>query len=470
MIKPESIDDLFSYNSHDRNQYVLRHIKRLVQIAQISQNEEQRTLLLLSSVEYLLALGKINFAKQTLSSLNYIQTGDSLLLQAKYYHAQGLLFLYEAHIIESLEAFDKSMALSKPLIEDNIYNQTRLYKEIALIEFYEPEALIHLISYLHNEDYLSSYERTMISAAYLIGINHFQRKLTEEDLNMLDKCVSQEDTGAFALYLIAKSLYFQKEDILLHEKITSLLLKTQGVKGPFWIINQYLTQSYLDVISNESLLKWQSIYLKPLMKYRENDQSSLFSHLDDEPKVSQTSCLNCDNRCCYDGVYVTYAEEDKIKKHIGQYPDEFPHVPTEFLEDGEWEFLFGGKRTKRVPHNYTKSDYPAHFEKTICIFALEDGSCSLQKSAIRHDMHPWSLKPELCWKFPLIGLFNDDGFEHPHYFGQKDPHYFDESQPGYLSFLPCSVVTEEGISWKKMYRNELQYFLANEKKKKSKEE
>lgn len=466
MKKPESIDDLLTYNLHDRNHYVLRHIGRLVQISDINQNEEQKTLLLLNSIENLLALGKINAAKQTLISLNHIKNSDSTLLKALYYHIEGLFFLYESHIIESLEAFDKSMTLSKLIKDNNLYRRTRLYKEMALIEFYEPEALNHLSNYLHTYHDLTSYEKSMMAAVYLIGINHFQKRLSEEELLFIDQCVNPEDVGPFAFYLIAKQSYNQNQDTSLHAKISSLLLKTQGIKGPFWIINDYINEVYPDILSDDLLLKWQNTFLLPLIQYRKKDQSSLFSHIEDNPKVSLTSCLNCDNRCCYDGVYVTYAEEDKIKSHIRQYPEEFTHLPQEFLEDGEWEFLFGGKRTKRVPHVYTRSDYPAHFEKTICIFALKDGSCSLQKSAIRHDMHPWSLKPELCWKFPLIGLFNDDGYNHPHYFGQKDPHYFDENQPGYLSFLPCSVVTEEGISWKKMYRNELQYYLANEEKKK----
>jgi hypothetical protein len=163
---------------------------------------------------------------------------------------------------------------------------------------------------------------------------------------------------------------------------------------------------------------------------------------------------------------VTYAEEAKIRDHIKKHPDEFRHVPSDFLEKGEWEFLFGGNRTKRVPHVYTREDFPKHFQQTICVFALPNGLCSLQQSAVNHGMHPWSLKPELCWKFPLVGLFNEDAINHPHYFDEPDPHYFSEAEPGYLSFLPCAKTDESGLSWKQLYQNELQYYLAKKQSKK----
>ena len=75
--------------------------------------------------------------------------------------------------------------------------------------------------------------------------------------------------------------------------------------------------------------------------------------------------------------------------------------------------------------------------------------------------HPWKVKPELCWEFPLIGLFNDNAMEKPHYFGEPDPGFYDENQPGYLSFMPCARLKSDGSSWKRMYRTEfLHYFKA----------
>ena len=469
MTKPQTINALSQSNSHERNLYVLRHLNRLVTLAEMNKQEDLKLTLLMNSIDNLLALGNITKAVKLIDMIDSTYQLESLSIKALFYHAKGLIKLYQAHVIEALEAFDDSMAISKEIKDDHLFHQTRLYKEIALIQFYEPEAINHLATYLINKDYLSISEATMISAHFLMGSIFLNKPIIPEILEMIEQLIQSDGTGPYVLYLMAKSLNDKtnvENEQSIHVKIQSLLLKTQGIKGGYWIINHYIKDLVSTQSLDEVLLKWTNAYIQPITAYLKADQEGLFNHLEDDPKVSITSCLNCDNRCCYDGVYVTYEEEKNIKEHILLYPNEFTHVPTEFLEDGEWEFLFGGKRTKRVPHHYSRSDYPSHFEKTICIFALEDGSCSLQKSAIKHDMHPWRLKPELCWKFPLIGLFNDNGYEHPHYFGEKDPHYFDESQPGYLSFLPCSVVTIEGISWKQMYRNELQYYLAKESKKK----
>ncbi len=469
MLKPNHLNDLHEANAHDRNQYVLRHLNRLAILADSSSNNQEKTLYLLISIENQLALGQVKSALSLVRSFDYLKDSPSSLLKASYYQAQGLALLYQNHIIESLEAFDYSMDLSKSFDDLYLFHHTRLYKEMALIKFYEPLALQHLMTYLQNHDFFSPYEMSMMVALYFSGINQFHQTISSDTMNFLDDTIQRDNTGPYVLYLMNKMLYINQpyeSNQAIHEMIIALLIKTQGIKGDYQVIDAYLKQYDINNQQNASLILWQKKYITPLMNQLDNEQKALFSHLPDEPKVSVTSCLNCDNRCCYDGVYATYAEEIKINEHINKYPDEFTHVPKEFLEDGEWEFLFGGKRTKRVPHHYSRSDYPAHFEKTICIFALEDGACSLQKSAIKHDLHPWHLKPELCWKFPLIGLFNDNAYEHPHYFGEKDPHYFDESQPGYLSFLPCSKVTDEGISWKKMYKNELQYYLAKEYKQK----
>lgn len=454
MKKPLSLQDLHKANNHERNLYRNRHLNQLSFQASVAENDDLKLMYLLSSIENRLALGQIKFAKAFIDSLlpktNELSTINKIL----YYHAKGIIDLYQNHIIEALEAFHLSMSESK-ITHPEIFHLSRLWKEIALYRFYEPEALINLKKYLDTQDYLSDYEQSMIAAHYAIGSLFLNQSISIATWQLLRAAINPKMTGPYVLFLMAESVAYPEKHQ--EEVIQRLLLTTQGVKGDAWMINQYFTVYHP---TDYALQKWFHTYIRPLNNHVEDNAAELFAHLPDEPKVSVTSCLNCDNRCCYDGVYVTYAEEDKIKDHIKKYPEEFTHVPHEFLEPGEWEFLFGGNRTKRVPHTYSRKDYPHHFEQTICVFALEDGSCSLQKSAIKHNYHPWYLKPELCWKFPLIGLFNDNALEHPHYFGEKDPHYFDENQPGYLSFLPCSKVTEDGLSWKKMYKNELQYFLA----------
>lgn len=210
---------------------------------------------------------------------------------------------------------------------------------------------------------------------------------------------------------------------------------------------------------------WTASRVPRLMEKRRLTDSSIFPHLPDTPFMRQMACATCDNRCCYDGVYVTSDEESRIKALRKRFPAYFAKIPNDFTEEGQWGFLFGGKRTKRKPHRYTKPDYPEHFGQTKCVLALPNGECAPQRAGADQGYHPWRFKPSICWKFPLIGLFNDNAMEKPHYFGEPDPHAYDDTQRGYLSFLPCAVVDEQGVSWKQVYRHELLHFLKHEVKK-----
>lgn len=450
---------------HDRNALALRHIRKLYLACEMNNNFEEAFDLRLQSIEVMLGLGKHSTAEKL---IHVLETKLSLvsepIIHARYYHTLGIINFYNNHIIEALENFETSMTKSFELNQMDLWNNTRLWREIALIHFYEPAGLNHMFEMISVLKSDKSWILSMLCAHYVIGSYRLKKTVLPSMLEQLSTYIDQSYFGPYALYKIGLILLNNDPNNDLSAQlleISQLISKTQGIKGDFRIIHEFFNR-YPEVLTLQDglLAKWGQTYLVPLINANELDQSKLFSNVSSEPKVSVTSCLNCDNRCCYDGVYVTYAEEEKIKRHLEKYPEDFKNVPLDFLEAGEWEFLFGGKRTKRVFHEYLRSDYPSHFEKTICIFALEDGSCSLQRSAIKHHMHPWSVKPELCWEFPLIGLFNEDALNKPHYFGEKDPHYFDESQPGYLSFLPCSKVTDEGISWKLMYKNELQYYLA----------
>jgi hypothetical protein len=207
---------------------------------------------------------------------------------------------------------------------------------------------------------------------------------------------------------------------------------------------------------------WFERWMPRLSGKRAETMASIFPYLPDAPRMRAMACATCDNRCCYDGVYATKEEEDRIRALRKKAPKYFTTVPVDFTEEGEWGFLFHGKRTKLRPHDYTKPDYPAHFGKTKCVLALPNGECAPQRAGADLGYHPWRFKPSICWKFPLIGLFNDNAMEKPHYFGEPDPHAYDDTQRGYLSFLPCAALDENGFSWKEVYRHELLHFLRHE--------
>ncbi len=238
------------------------------------------------------------------------------------------------------------------------------------------------------------------------------------------------------------------------QTIEDLIHDCGGVQGDVLTIAAALSEPRSDFAD-----EWIERHVRPLERFIAADEAAIFPLLSDEPLMQPLDCARCDGRCCYDGVYVTTAEEARIRSFMKEHPDYFRLVPDPFLEEGEWGFLFGGKRTLRRPYQYSRSDFPRHFTKTKCVFALDNGECSLQRAATDLWLHPWKYKPELCWEFPLIGLFNENAMSKPHYFGEPDPGYYDEEHPGYVSFLPCSRTGPGGRSWKKMYKTEfLHYF------------
>ncbi|MFH0993068.1 MAG: hypothetical protein V1761_01820, partial [bacterium] len=237
-------------------------------------------------------------------------------------------------------------------------------------------------------------------------------------------------------------------------EIKSLMQRCEGVQGDVITV-----AASLPAILTAATSEWIKRHVRPLERFIAIDDARIFPALPDEPLMQALDCARCDGRCCYDGVYVTTTEEARIRPFMKEHPEYFRHVPEEFLEDGEWGFLFGGKRTVRRLHRYERTDFPRHFTQTKCVFALANGECSLQRAATDLWLHPWKFKPELCWEFPLIGLFNDNAMEKPHYFGEPDPGYYDDEHPGYVSFLPCSRIDPNGHTWKKMYKTEfLHYF------------
>lgn len=458
--------DLKKAATVDRNGYILRKAIKMAVHHDISNDQTTSLELRILVLDAQIGSGSMGAAASSIFRLDPLVVAmDNAVLTARFLLAKGNFMQMQGHIIEALEIYQSAMEKALGIADEELILNIRIWREMALLRFFEPTALKHidqLLATLGNQP--SSWQKSMLAAHYAIGCWRLNIPLELDQYRYLSILVDADFPGPTALFLIASVMLDRiQPDPEELNRILKLVVRTQGIKGDVMIIEDFHTNHKAKLINLESyplFTRWMERYFDPLKTRFDHEEKSLFDHLPDTPKMSPTSCLNCDNRCCYDGVYVTYAEEKRIREYIALHKEEFTAIPDDFLEKGEWEFLFGGNRTIRVPHEYNRSDYPAHFEKTICVFALPDGSCSLQRSAVKNGLHPWSIKPELCWEFPLIGLFNDDAIEHPHYFGQPDPHYFDESQPGYLSFLPCSKTTEDGLSWKVLYKNELQYYLA----------
>jgi len=149
-------------------------------------------------------------------------------------------------------------------------------------------------------------------------------------------------------------------------------------------------------------------------------------------------CSGCESACCYDGVSLTFDEVVKIKVFVEENKEFFHFLP---------EVYIAGNRTITRKQEYSDS-FPESLSKTRCIFGLENGDCSLQARSIELGLHPWKMKPEPCWMFPL--RVEADELIFPF---SKSSRKYDEL----MRCFPCGKKRRKK-EWKKIMEEEISYF------------
>jgi len=151
-------------------------------------------------------------------------------------------------------------------------------------------------------------------------------------------------------------------------------------------------------------------------------------------------CSGCESVCCYDGVSLTFDEVMKIKLFVESNQEYFSFLPEEYIV---------GNKTITREQEYD-DDFPFFLPKTRCIFGLENGACSLQARSIELGLHPWELKPEPCWLFPLRAEYGELILPFT-----KNSREYDE----FMRYFPCAKKRTKK-EWKKTLHNEIEYFNA----------
>lgn len=162
----------------------------------------------------------------------------------------------------------------------------------------------------------------------------------------------------------------------------------------------------------------------------------------------------CEARCCYDGVYLTAEDEKRIAEAREISPTLFSFLPTNPVVKSSWQGHEPGRKTATKPWTYLAEDFPDHFTKTRCVFALDDGRCSLQVLAVTRSEHPWTYKPTACWLHPLKATQNK--LIPPPVAQAEDPDA-QEGYPGYVTYTPCGQL-EETKPWRETFSAEVQFY------------
>jgi len=380
------------------------------------------------------------------------------------------LLYTQGKIMEALDYYEKGLLLAGN-IQDWDYLYGSIWRELAIAEFGDRsclEKLLHWkeVSELAHYDFLVS----LAGCFYLLAIYKLGDDIeTYANEIIFDQLIMIGIPGHCALiqmvYLLKGFDANNVEQKLLDT--VSLILQCQGIKGAPEIIYEFWTkyESSLQKTYNvNELQEWMIQYIKPIIDFRINWKSALISDLPAQPYLNKCSCVGCEGKCCYDGVYVSSKEEQVISGFVQKYPEYFTDLSNEYIVDGNWPGLEAERKTAVKKHMYTVADYPEHFKQTRCVFAYDSGECALQRVATDRQMHPWKIKPKACWAFPIHDLIKGRIIPPP-LIGEKDPDYIDCIYPGYSTFLPCAKAQVEGYEWKKLLIKEIEYYRFTEKSK-----
>ncbi|WP_028775506.1 AAA family ATPase [Shimazuella kribbensis] len=379
----------------------------------------------------------------------------------------GNILALQGRLSEAFQYYEEGISLSKQIKHNWDLYYGLIWRSMCLAKFGDPISIQNLSVYKRECDnrgynYLSS-----LAASFSLLASYFLAQKHPDSKEMLASIDQQSTPGlyaqAVAAYLLVENVEPNEADAYISDMISSTL-KCEGIKGFPEVIGTYIekarTQGLVDPASLTPCDQWNEKYVIPILQFRQQIISELEQEYSVQPKIKSCS-LRCDAICCYDGVYLLEDEEELLKTTVNKYPTYFEHLPEEFIVDGNWQDIQVGRKTAVRPHIY-KSDYPAHFEQTRCVFALEGGLCSLQKAATALDFHPWKFKPTACWSFPI--RLKNGHISGPPAIDEQDPDYIDETYPGYSKFVPCGKHHDDGMSWSRHYQQELQYLKQKIKK------
>ena len=362
----------------------------------------------------------------------------------------------EGRIMESLVYYEKGIKMAKDIQTwDYLYGS--IWRELAIAKFGDHSSLGRLMKYRAmakdtGYNYLVSLaDCFLIVSGYYLDKNDFE--------GFYDEILEIGMPGH--ILQASASLMLLNNNLNQISHMIEALGKCNGVKGAPTIILQFYKSFYKLLPTDEAEIidNWCSKYIKPIYEFEKAVIKKNTSNLNNTPRLKPYNCVNCQAKCCYDGVYITQKEEETINEFVGKYPEYFQNIKRPYIVNGDWPGMRSMRKTEKKPFDGYDASFPDHFTKTRCVFALDTGECILQRTATDLQMHPWKIKPRACWSFPIGGV-SGDIINPPETDQLCDSDYVDDSYPGYATFLPCTdeSMDEEGIIWFEKYRFEVEYY------------
>ncbi len=405
---------------------------------------------LISRVNYadaLWALGYLEKASQELLKISKIATENELP------HAIDISEICHANVLSeqkkytsSEKRYIKGIQLAKEIKHDwdaiygTIYSKLNELRRGHKVEEKEIFELVEK-SVNSNYHYLADLAYSLLCSFYILN----NKSLDEPKINYIPKLPIGN------LFLHSNLILTDSYNLDTIRSFLSQLGKVEGLKFNremlILTINKLIEENIIqDNVLTDFAIRWKNKFDKQIEK-------------DEAIKLKSCDYKLCEARCCYDGVYLEDEnEEKKIKSIVNKYPEYFEHLPKNYIVEGIWGNITG-KKTAVKQHKYISPDFPNHFNQTRCVFAMEDGACSLQKASMERGENPWEFKPIGCRIHPL--QTKNSEFFAPASTIEKDKYDIGLSYPGYTNYTPCGENRIDGKIWINVLANEVKEYENN---------
>lgn len=204
-------------------------------------------------------------------------------------------------------------------------------------------------------------------------------------------------------------------------------------------------------------------YTKTAQELSEMLRHASLNHDALETGIKPCQLERCKGTCCYDGVYLSEEEFQKLEQLVAQKHSKL-HAYGLHLEEGAFEIVRNGTRQKtkarQVSVDELADDFPEHFSRTRCVFLDAESRCGLQRLAVDEGKHPWFYKPLTCWIHPLVIQSERGGRHVITLVNQDNDPQKKEGYPGYASCTHCGRAEEDGQRACKVLAQEIEHLGA----------
>jgi hypothetical protein len=295
----------------------------------------------------------------------------------------------------ALYYYEIGIKLSKDIQHYWDVNYGKIWRMLTLSEMGEISVIEELFN-LRTECVNKNFEYLVDLATcfiFLSSLNIDYKLDINKAKSLLNSVNGDKVPGLKAQIIASYILIYKPSDFKLRKLLDEMInhtLDCEGIKGRPQFIKRVIEKhsNHLNSVDLDKMNTWIKTYVDSIIEDIKEVEEYYFMEFDKNPKLLKCNLNNCHGVCCYDGVYLSKEDEKNIKKFIEENNSDFTDLPNKFIVNSNWKNIIKGKKTATRNRTSNTENYPKHFNKTICVFADNNGFCRLQALATKLDFHP----------------------------------------------------------------------------------